>query len=88
MHYLLYREHLAAPSITTVHDLMINHMKNLYDFYGETRGVFIARKHVSWYSKGQRHGAAFRQAFNNVDTAKDQLSITQDFFESLMVSLQ
>lgn len=84
MHYLQYNEHLASPSISTIHALMINHMKNLYAFYGETRGVFIARKHISWYSKGQRHSAVFRQAFNNVETAKEQLALTQEFFESLM----
>ena len=55
-HYLRHHEALPAPSFKTIHDLMINHMKNLFAFYGEARGVLIARKHVSWYSKGQRQG--------------------------------
>lgn len=83
MHFLEYGEHLTPPTIDTIHHLMMNHMKNLYAFYGETRGVFIARKHISWYSKGQRHSSHFRQAFNNVATAQEQLTLTQEFFESL-----
>lgn len=84
LHYLRYNTHLAAPSISTIHDLMINHMKNVYAFYGEAKGVLIARKHISWYSKGQRHGAAFRQAFNQLTQAQEQLEATQAFFEHLM----
>lgn len=64
----------------TVRDLMLHHMHNLYAFYGEERGVFIARKHVSWYSKGLRHGGPFRHAFNQLDSASLQLEAAATFF--------
>ncbi|MFI4937062.1 MAG: tRNA dihydrouridine synthase DusB [Candidatus Berkiellales bacterium] len=83
-HYLRTHEALPAPTFKTVHDLMINHMKNLYAFYGEVRGVLMARKHVSWYSKGQRAGAVFRHTFNQLEKAEQQLDATQTFFENLM----
>lgn len=86
IHFLTHGELLAAPSITTVHELMINHMKNLYAFYGEKRGVLVARKHVSWYSKGQRNGSTFRHTFNQLETAAGQLEATETFFQSLMGS--
>jgi tRNA-dihydrouridine synthase B len=86
IHFLQFNEMLEAPSITTVHHLMINHMKNLYDFYGEKRGVLVARKHVSWYSKGQRNGSTFRHAFNQLETAQEQLGSAENFFQSLMGS--
>lgn len=86
IHYLQFNEMLEAPSITTVHDLMINHMKNLYAFYGEKRGVLVARKHVSWYSKGQRNGSTFRHTFNQLETAEEQLGSAENFFQSLMGS--
>lgn len=86
IHFLNHDEILEAPSITTVHDLMINHMKNLYDFYGEKRGVLVTRKHVSWYSKGQRNGSSFRHAFNQLETANEQLESAEQFFQSLMGS--
>lgn len=86
IHFLKNNEMLEAPSIATVHDLMINHMKNLYAFYGEKRGVLVTRKHVSWYSKGQRNGSSFRHAFNQLETAEEQLGSAELFFQSLMGS--
>jgi len=62
---------------------MLEHLTNLYAFYGEYMGVRIARKHISWYSKGHRNGAAFRQSVNRVETVDEQLRITEDFFDRL-----
>ena len=82
-HYLVTGERLPEPSPQEVRDILIGHLKNLYDFYGEFAGVRIARKHISWYSKGQPHGAAFRQAVNRVDSIEQQLQLTHDFFNNL-----
>ncbi len=87
-HYLKTGEKLAEPSIQEVRDILIGHLHNLYNFYGEYTGVRMARKHISWYSKGQRHGAAFRQAVNRVDTIDEQLTMTEDFFERLQQDIQ
>ena len=87
-HYLNTGEKLAEPSIIEVRDILLGHLHNLYDFYGEYTGVRMARKHISWYSKGQRHGAAFRQAVNQVDTIDEQLKMTEDFFERLQQDIQ
>lgn len=67
-----------------IQDLMINHLKNLYAFYGETRGVLVARKHISWYSKGQPHAGAFRQYFNELTEAQAQLDAVEAFFTQVM----
>ncbi len=74
---------LPEPPILEVRDILVGHLKNLYEFYGEYTGIRMARKHISWYSKGQRHGAAFRQCVNNVETVKDQLNMVNEFFERL-----
>ena len=84
-HYLLTGEKLPEPSIKEVRNILIGHLKNLYDFYGEDTGVRVARKHISWYSKGQRHGAAFRKIVTSVETVEEQIKITQAFFEQLML---
>lgn len=83
-HYLTTGEKLASPSVAEIRDIMLNHMKNLYAFYGEARGILIARKHVSWYSKGQRDGGAFRHAFNQLDSAQAQLEAADYFFRHAM----
>ena len=83
-HYLETGEKLEEPSTAEIRDILLGHLMNLYAFYGEYAGVRIARKHISWYSKGQRHGAAFRHYVNQVDTIEKQLMTTQDFFDGLI----
>jgi len=63
---------------------LLGHLDNLYAFYGEFTGVRVARKHISWYSKGQSHGGAFRDAVCRVNTIDEQLSMTHEFFERLL----
>jgi len=83
-HYLKTGEHLPEPSLAEIRDIMLGHLDNLYEFYGEFTGVRVARKHISWYSKGQSHGGAFRQAVCRVNTIDEQLRMTHDFFERLL----
>jgi tRNA-dihydrouridine synthase B len=80
-HFLDTGRHLAEPGAEEVRDILVDHLKNLYEFYGEFTGVRIARKHISWYSKGHPHGAAFRHAVNRVDSIDQQLAMTYEFFE-------
>jgi len=83
-HYLNTGEHLPEPTVTEIRDIMLGHLDNLYAFYGEFTGVRVARKHISWYSKGQSHGGAFRDAVCRVNTIDEQLSMTHEFFERLL----
>ena len=82
-HYLKTGEHLLEPTPEEVHKILLGHLENLYAFYGEYTGVRMARKHVSWYSKGHPNGAIFRNAFNTIETAKEQLSCIDKFFIEL-----
>ena len=82
-HYLQTGEYLQEPSPNEVRDILIGHLNNLYEFYGEFTGVRIARKHISWYSKGHPHGAAFRDAVNRVETVEEQLQMTNYFFNNI-----
>jgi tRNA-dihydrouridine synthase B len=84
-HYLQTGEKLPEPEVTEVRDILLGHLQNLYAFYGEYTGVRVARKHISWYSKGQKHGAAFRRAVNRVDSVDAQLDMTHTFFEKLII---
>jgi tRNA-dihydrouridine synthase B len=84
-HFLETGEKLPEPGVAEVRDILLEHLRNLYEFYGEYTGVRVARKHISWYSKGHPHGATFRQMVNRVDTVQDQLQLTQEFFDKLMM---
>ncbi len=80
-HFLTTGEKLPEPTAQEVRDILLGHLHNLYAFYGEYTGVRMARKHISWYSKGQRHGAAFRQEVNRVENAEQQMAMVKAFFD-------
>ncbi|KPJ96940.1 MAG: tRNA-dihydrouridine synthase B [Gammaproteobacteria bacterium SG8_15] len=84
-HFLETGEKLPEPNVAEVRNILLEHLRNLYNFYGEYTGVRMARKHISWYSKGHPHGAVFRQLVNRVDTVEEQLQLIQDFFDKLMM---
>lgn len=74
---------LPAPKISEIRDILLEHLTNLYEFYDEYAGVRMARKHVSWYSKGQSHGARFRDMFNRLETIEEQTQSINSFFNEL-----
>lgn len=76
------------PSVEEVRDTLLGHLNNLYSFYGEHTGVRVARKHISWYSKGHPGSAVFRQTVNRVESAKEQLAMTRAFFAGQLESVE
>jgi len=84
-HYLTTGQHLPQMPISNIRDILLAHLTNIYQFYGEYTGIRMARKHLSWYTKGQPHGALFRHQMNRVESQIEQLQITKAFFAQLMV---
>ena len=82
-HYLATGKHLPLPEVSEIHRVLIKHLHDLYDFYGEYSGVRIARKHISWYTKGLVGSAAFRHAMNQLQTTDQQMAAVNEFFSEL-----
>ncbi len=82
-HYLATDQYLQPPEVAEIHQVLINHLHDLYDFYGEYSGVRIARKHISWYTKGLVGSAGFRQSMNQLQTSDQQIIETNNFFSKL-----
>ena len=82
-YYLATGRHLPLPEVSEIHRVLSNHLIDLYDFYGEYSGVRIARKHISWYTKGLVSSAAFRHAMNQLQTCDQQVSAVNEFFNEL-----
>jgi tRNA-dihydrouridine synthase B len=80
-HYLRTGKLLPPPSPQEIRAVMLGHMENLYEFYGEYIGVRMARKHISWYSKAQPGAAVFRHQVNTLDTTAAQLALAREFFD-------
>ncbi len=79
-HYLKTGELLPEPTPAEIKAILLGHLQNLYHFYGEYTGSMVARKHVSWYSRGQTGSARFRDYFNRLEKPKEQLEAIQAFF--------
>ena len=82
-HYLATGKHLPLPEVSEIHRVLIKHLHDLYDFYGEYAGVRIARKHISWYTRGLVGSAAFRHAMNQLQTTEQQMAAVNEFFSEL-----
>ena len=48
-HFLDTGETLEKPTQSVIQSTLLTHLEHLYSFYGNTTGVRIARKHISWY---------------------------------------
>jgi tRNA-dihydrouridine synthase B len=80
-HYLATGVLLPPPSAAEIHAILKGHLADLYAFYGEDTGAKIARKHISWYTKGIPGAARFRQAMNQLTTVAGQIAATDEFFD-------
>ena len=66
-----------------IHRVLVAHLDDLYGFYGEYTGVRVARKHISWYTKGLAGSAAFRHGMNQLESRREQLAAVDAFFAQL-----
>ncbi|MGB7543668.1 MAG: tRNA dihydrouridine synthase DusB [Burkholderiales bacterium] len=82
-HYLATGRKLPPPLVSEIHAVLVEHLHDLYAFYGRETGVKVARKHISWYTKGLAGSAAFRHHMNRLETCEEQLDAVNGFFEQL-----
>src|SRR3989475_4871123 len=80
-HYLSTGEKLPHPLVSEIHAVLLAHLHELYAFYGRETGVKVARKHISWYTKGLAGSASFRHCMNQLETCEEQLDAVNRFFE-------
>ena len=79
-HFLQTGCHLPPPEVAEIHRVMLAHVLELYEFYGEHTGLRIARKHISWYTKGLAGSAHFRHQMNQLESIEEQLAAVDEFF--------
>ena len=83
-HYLETGKYLAPPTYAEIHAIASTHLRELHDFYGDVKGVRIARKHIAWYVATLPGGMAFRQAMNLIEDAALQVAALDQFFACLI----
>ena len=82
-HFLDTGEHLEAPAVAEVQDLLVEHLHDHYGLYGEFTGVRTARKHIGWYVRGLPDGEAFRARMNTLESSAEQLAAVVGYFDAL-----
>ena len=66
-----------------VKKLLLDHLLDHYQLYGEFSGVRTARKHIGWYVKTLPGGDAFRARMNRLEDCPSQLEAVTEFFNDL-----
>lgn len=78
-HFLATGNELAEPELEEVQEILLKHLHELYEFYGEYLGPRIARKHVAWYLSAHQEGD-FRHRFNTLEQPEAQLAMVRHWF--------
>jgi tRNA-dihydrouridine synthase B len=79
-HYVNHGETISPLENNEVRDIMLDHLFDLYQFYGDSTGVRVARKHITWYCAGLRDAESYRSQVVRVDSASEQIRLTREYF--------
>jgi tRNA-dihydrouridine synthase B len=81
LHYLKTGSCLSAPTLEEAHEIMMDHLRDHHEFYGEKTGLLTARKHLQWYLCGPagKNNKVIDQLML-AQTTSDQLRIVDEFF--------
>lgn len=81
-YFLSHGKHLPAPILADIRMSMVQHLTELYKFYGVDLGVRIARKHIVWYFHRLPNLKRFLPDFVlKVDSPRQQINIIESVFE-------
>ena len=79
-HYLKNGKILDPVSTEELAQTVSGHVQAIHQHYGEYLGIRIARKHLGWYVDSLPNGELFRQHFNQLENADQQIQNLHHFF--------
>lgn len=85
-HFLKTSQELAPPLIEEVRSILIDHLNEHYELYGDFIGVRSARKHIGWYTKGLPGSREFMSELNQVESTQEQITQLHDYLNYLSES--
>jgi tRNA-dihydrouridine synthase B len=71
----------AHPTVKEVRTLLLEHLDEHYQFYGEALGVKTARKHIIWYTRRLRGGVRFCERMNRLESCEEQRRALDEFLQ-------
>jgi tRNA-dihydrouridine synthase B len=75
---------LPEPTLSKQKSIILGHYKEMLSQFGTNAGVRLARKHLSWYSRGLPGSAEFRAAMNRIPEAEQVLRLLDAFYDPLI----
>ena len=87
-HYLETGELLAEPAPADVCATLVEHLAALHEFYGEQKGVRIARKHIGWYCNQHTGARIFLSRTNQVEDGQQQIDQVKAYFAEMEQTIQ
>ena len=63
---------------------LLNHLNNIYAFYGEVQGVKIARKHMNWQLGLNVGYRTVRPALMQATCSNSQIKTIEEYFEHML----
>jgi tRNA-dihydrouridine synthase B len=83
-HYLRTGMRLPEPSLARQKAVLLGHYQAMLDQFGTGPGVRLARKHLSWYSRGLPGSAEFRATMNRLPDSGAVLALIDRFYDPLI----
>jgi len=83
-HFLRTGARLAEPSLAAQRAILLDHYRAMLGLYGTDAGLRLARKHVSWYSRGLPGSAEFRAEMNRMGDADAVIARIEMFYDRLI----
>ncbi len=82
--FLVTGERQAEPTLAEQKATMLEHYDAMLRHFGEDAGLRVARKHLSWYSRGLFGSAEFRSAVNKLSSRAAVEALIDAFFDPLI----
>jgi tRNA-dihydrouridine synthase B len=84
VHFLRAGSRLPEPPLLQQKAVVMTHYSAILDRFGSQAGVRLARKHLSWYSRGLPGSAEFRAAINRLPDADPVIRLIDTFYDRLI----
>jgi tRNA-dihydrouridine synthase B len=84
IHYLTTGVRLPEPELAGQKAIILTHYRAILDQFGRSAGVRLARKHLSWYSRGLPGSAEFRARMNRLPDAEPVFAALDAFYDPLI----
>ena len=83
-HFLRTGTRLPEPPLARQKAILLRHYHAMLSRFGHDAGVRLARKHISWYSRGLPGSAEFRAGVNRLPDAAGVLRLIDMFYDPLI----